>query len=941
MSALPNPPLAWQHASEQRLADSLLGTVFDVAQVGIFCIDTAGIFVRVNPAFCELTGYSQEEIEGQPYTLIAPLDILPIADKFLAALLHDSKRMPKEWRIRRKDQSHFDVLVSHKAVVGQSASQTTSTTSTSPSARFAVVTFTDISARLEAEAQAQGLRVELEQRVTARTEELAEMLTRYQAIAENTREAIFVVSRGKVAFANARVARALGTTRERVLGMSAIEIAYPEHRAEMIRLSQAILRDEPVPVMEYPFVQAGRTAQSLATDPQWSEMRGTKVIWDGAAAILWCGHDITERKRLQQKLEATAAEREAILETSAVGICLLNNRRHRWVNGTMSRILGYSSAELIGQETSMHYADAEVFATLGQQAYEAIARVGTWTGEAQMRRKDGSLVWVQMHGRMVSRALDQSPKNEAGQASSEDDAQSTVWTYVDITERKLMTESLARSENKYRQVVERASEAILVGSRERGILYFNAKFLALNRLSEDEARGMALMELVIPEDRPILMEAMGKRLSPEGRRRTWPPIEIRTRFSTPEAPCWHAINGVPVMWEDAPSILMFANDVTERKRLQEDVRQAFAHRDSILKTTSVGICYFANRRFTWVNDAVMQMTGYTYEEMLGNDASFVYADPADYARIGSEGYPQIFSVGSYDLECQLLCADGSRLWTRLTGRAINRERAADGTIWTVVDLSAEKKAEKDMLIALDKARELSELKTRFVSMTSHEFRTPLATILSSAELLEHYSDKFDAQEKLELLREIQVATKRMGRMLEDVLTIGKVDAGRMEFDPQALNLDDFCRKMLAEVGMVAGAAHRMRFELGCDPALFARGAKLDEKLVRHIVTNLLTNACKYTPAGGLVTLQLAQSPLDAPAKVMTLTVSDSGIGIPTDDQPRLFESFHRAHNVGNIPGTGLGLAIVKRSVDLHGGTIAVTSAEGQGSTFTVQLPFSD
>ena len=1031
------------HARDaRRLSDSLLGTVFDVAQVGIFCIDDAGIFVRVNPAFCTLTGYAEAEIQNQPYTLIAPPEIVPIAERFLRALLTDSAKLPSEWRIRRKDQQFFDVLVSHKAVSGTDGRQ------------FAVVTFSDISARRAAQAEAHRLNLELESRVATRTRELEIAKARYEALVDSAHEAIFIVYGGQMHFANFRAAELLRTTPDKLIGRPAMSFVHPDDHARGLEFGRMMLSDTARSVrhhsIEVRFVPDGATADEehwavmygtlvpwaegtgmlwcadditekrgleaaarrsaeqyrtvvenaneailIAQDhvirfanarvermlrrdresllgtrtldlihpddrglarerrsamyagehvppfearflrgPQsgeedhtidplrqtaWGEIFGVQIDWGGAPALLLFINDITERKRLQGSLAASLNEREAILETSAVGICLLKNRRHSWVNQTMTRILGYTSDELLGRETRIHYPSDADFERTGMAAYLAIQNNGSWTGEAQMRRKDGTLIWVQLHGKRV------------GSGTTEE---GTVWTYVDITDRKQMVEALATSEYKYRQIVERASEAILVGDRERGIRYCNAEFLRLNRLTQSEAIGMSLMDLVYPEDRDLLMDAMVKRLSPEGRKRTWLPVEIRARFSTPQAEVWHALNGVPVMWDGTASILMFANDVTERRRLQEDVRKSFAHRDAILKTTSVGICYFSNRRFTWVNDAIIAMTGYSMEEMLGNDASFVYADPEDYKRIGTEGYPQIFATGSYDLECQLNTKDGGRIWTRLTGRAINRERVTDGTIWTVVDLSREKRAEADIKAALAKERELSELKTRFVSMTSHEFRTPLATILSSAELIEHYGDRFEAAEKKEILTDIQTAAKRMTSMLEDVLTLGKADAGKVPCVRAPLDLEELCRRCIAEVQMSAGAGHHMLFDRVTKEKEFNRAAPLDEKLLRHILTNLLTNACKYTPQGGRVDVSLSDV-----QTAMQITVRDTGIGIPPEDQPRLFESFHRAQNVGNIPGTGLGLAIVKRSVTAHSGEIVVKSVPGEGSEFVVTIPY--
>jgi signal transduction histidine kinase len=217
-------------------------------------------------------------------------------------------------------------------------------------------------------------------------------------------------------------------------------------------------------------------------------------------------------------------------------------------------------------------------------------------------------------------------------------------------------------------------------------------------------------------------------------------------------------------------------------------------------------------------------------------------------------------------------------------------------------------------------------------MTSHEFRTPLATILSATELMEKYGERLPAVEKNELMGLIKSAVGRMTSMLDDVLLIGKADAGHVEFRPRRLDVRILAGKVVQEIARTA--------ESRCELAMAVDGETgqrlLDEKLVRHILTNLLSNAVKYSPAGGPVNLRLACS-----AQETVFEVSDSGLGIPREDQPRLFSTFHRGRNVSNISGTGLGLAIVKKCVDLHGGTISFVSEIGRGTTFLVRIPQAD
>jgi signal transduction histidine kinase len=267
-------------------------------------------------------------------------------------------------------------------------------------------------------------------------------------------------------------------------------------------------------------------------------------------------------------------------------------------------------------------------------------------------------------------------------------------------------------------------------------------------------------------------------------------------------------------------------------------------------------------------------------------------------------------------------------WFNITLTPIGNNQAQG----LVNDISRRKQAEEDIRKALAQQQELFQLKSRFVSMTSHEFRTPLSAISSSSELLREYYDRLDAQERTDLFKHIEEGVGRMIGMLDNMLIIGKADADKAKFFPDLLNLEQFCRSVAAEAEAALKAGNtRPALHLDIDTA--SESVLLDPRLLRQILGNLLSNALKYSPNGGRVDFIVREKAGEA-----SFVVADQGIGIPADELPQLFESFHRAHNVGNIPGTGLGLAIVKKSVETHGGRITVDSEAGQGTRFTVVIP---
>ncbi|WP_052700536.1 GAF domain-containing sensor histidine kinase [Methylocucumis oryzae] len=241
-----------------------------------------------------------------------------------------------------------------------------------------------------------------------------------------------------------------------------------------------------------------------------------------------------------------------------------------------------------------------------------------------------------------------------------------------------------------------------------------------------------------------------------------------------------------------------------------------------------------------------------------------------------------------------------------------------------------RQAAEDVRKALEREQELNELKSRFIAMASHEFRTPLTTILSATEMLETYADRLDAQKKANLTEMIKGAVKNMTHLLDEVLFIGKADTGHLSFQPQPTSIDALCREFIAEVSSGIGKKHQILYQ---SPVRASIRLVLDAFLLRKIVLNLLGNSVKFSAPGSSVILSW-----HVLESTLVLTIVDQGIGIPLEDQGQLFTTFYRAKNVRNIQGTGLGLAIVKQCTELHGGTISFSSELGKGTTFSIAIP---
>ncbi|HPF58967.1 MAG TPA: response regulator [Candidatus Competibacteraceae bacterium] len=234
--------------------------------------------------------------------------------------------------------------------------------------------------------------------------------------------------------------------------------------------------------------------------------------------------------------------------------------------------------------------------------------------------------------------------------------------------------------------------------------------------------------------------------------------------------------------------------------------------------------------------------------------------------------------------------------------------------------------------ALVEERELNQLKNRFISMVSHEFRTPLSIILSSTELLEHYGRQWPLEKQARHLKRIKTSVIHLNQLIGDVLILGRAEAGRIAFHPRWLDLEPFCRELMEELQLTLGAQHALVTTVEGENSMLW----IDPNVLRSILYNLASNAIKFSPEGGPVTLCV-----QCQSEQIRLIVQDQGIGIPPEACSRLYEAFYRAENAALLPGTGLGLVIVQRLLKAHQGAIEFQSQLHQGTTFTVTFPRID
>lgn len=498
---------------------------------------------------------------------------------------------------------------------------------------------------------------------------------------------------------------------------------------------------------------------------------------------------------------------------------------------------------------------------------------------------------------------------------------STVATSLDtLMQRKRAESALKESEERYRAVVEQTSEGIfLVDIDTKRILQTNAAFDRLLGYTCDEILQLSLYDLVALDRQTIDNNTLL--------------ILQQQHYFIAEAPhlhkdgslVWAEVNINSISYNDRQVFCAIVRDITERRQAELALHSSLATNRALINAIP-DLMFRLNREGVYVNFKAPKNSDLLLPPDLFLGKNVYEVMPQEIAEPTMHYIKKAFSTSEVQVfEYQL------QLDQKLHDYEARIVVSAENEVMALIrDITDRKQAEADILYALTKEKELGELKSRFVTMTSHEFRTPLTTILSSTELLQKYSFKWSDEKKLQHFWRIQTAVKHMTELLEDVLLIGKAEAQKLECQTNSLDLRDFCLDLVDEV-QITTDKHKITFVSSSDRAL----AQMDEKLLRHIFSNLLINAVKYSPQGGEISFEL-----ECNLETAIFHVRDGGIGIPENEQNKLFDSFHRASNVGTISGTGLGLAIVKKSVDLHGGTIGLESEVGVGTTFVVTLPLN-
>lgn len=765
---------------------------------------------------------------------------------------------------------------------------------------------------------------------------------------------------------NKQFARAMGyTSANDILGKQDDDLLALSGLAATYQSDDALVMETGVPKLNFEEPLTSNEGETIILRTSKLPLRddGGNII-----GVLGISLDITASKAAEEAIRQSEERNRIVVTTLSEGIFLLDaNGVAQACNPAAEQILGVSAADLIGRSTAdipwiALREDGTLYAP-GDLPTEITLASGTPLSDVVVGidRTNGSPIWVSVNTRPIFEPGDEKPR-------------ALVVSFADITERKrsqAILEKVRQEELEmqrhlkslhdaslqlmqmetldafYQRVVELGLEYF--GFERMGLLLFNSDDGSVSGTFGTDTDGNVIDERTLHYDSlsfsPLFLTTMHR-----GQQFDFAEQITLSTLGQPVGTGWNAVaalwnhellgwlavdNGVthkPATRAQLDVLALYAltiGSLLARRKAEDALRESEARYHLIVDVANEGLQLTdPEGRIVYVNPGMNEMLGYSPEEMLGR----LYFDFIDLSMQASarQRFEERKAGTRGKRDVMFRRKDGSRVWALVSAAPIfSTEGKFQGVLAMCSNIDDRKRYEESLERALQKEIELGALKSRFVAMTSHEFRTPLAVIMASTETLSQYSDKLTDQQRNIRLERIHQQVLHLAAMIDDVLQLEHIQTGRVEFNREKGDLDTLCRAVIEDYQSQKEYEGRVHYTCSA-PAVMT---SYDPRLMRQVISNLISNALKYSPADKVVTVTL-----QCEAGQAVLEVTDQGIGIPPEDLAHLFEPFHRATNVGTISGTGLGLSIVKQAVEMHGGSITPVSQVGVGTTFIVSLP---
>jgi PAS domain S-box-containing protein len=761
-------------------------------------------------------------------------------------------------------------------------------------------------------------------------EELHEALEQFTTIFRTSPVAMIVTTKdGKVLQWNNAAERIFGWMGTEVLGKPN-PIVQNDRQEEAGEIRDMVMSGETI---------VNRETERVCKNGQIVKVRFSATPYrngkDEIIGVLAIVEDITEQKNVENALIESEKNSTALMNSITESALLIDlNGRVISANKTISMRLEKENGDLIGKN---------IFDFFDKDVAE-----GRKIQLENVRQTKKPVTFVdERFGRTIENTI------YPVLAGKGDVVRAAILGF-DITEQRKNEEKIRLSEEKFRMMFENAASGMVLVTPDFSFVQVNPAFCKMVGYSEDYLIGKSFQDITHPEDKSIGQERITELLKSKIEK-----VQFEKRYLHHDGSIVWGLVSSAVLYgvDNMPfNIITQVVDITVQKNALAALKESEEKFSIAFNNSSYAIILarLNTMEIIDVNKALIDLTGFSAEELKNN--------PASLAQLWEDPEEKINSINKLLEEKSILnkeiklrrkngeiryCIIGSHVISIngvdyvLSSIFDNTERKLVKTELEKYRNHLEKLVEerteeidvinKQLQEALAKEKELNLLKSKFISTASHEFRTPLTSVLSSTELIQKYSSKWSPEKINGHLNRIKNSVINLTKLMEDVIQINRWDSGKEELVPSNTDIYELCNDIFEEIEDYKKEKHSVTYNYNCGDRVYF----IDGKQLRLILVNLLSNALKYSPDGGEVKLDVIEI-----NKRIILKVRDQGIGIPDEDVSLLFETFHRGKNVDNIRGTGLGLSIVKNAVDLCNGTITVTSKIGEGTEFIIEIPIT-
>jgi PAS domain S-box-containing protein len=626
---------------------------------------------------------------------------------------------------------------------------------------------------------------------------------------------------------------------------------------------------------------------------------------------------------LTEELITKNRQLENAIEGATDGLWVWDLQKNEtYISPRMYNIFGYAPGEwgsnIIPIKNLLKTEDTEI---LELQLHQAIAkRQQNFDFETVCKHKKGRYVWIKG---VVNLTYDKIGNivRHSGSVS-------------DISTEKLYELKIRRQEEHYQRLVNSLKEVVFETDRTGTITFLNNSWKTLTGRNIKESIGEKLESFVDAQYVGLLEEIFTQLRA----KQIWPgrtEIQIIRSGKAYWTEVW--LRGLYDSNYELTGVSGSIFDINSKKIAEYQLRESEESYRLLSENTKDIIClHDIESRYVYVSPSMKEMLGYPPRALLG---SFAWSciHPNELTQVKDAFAKLAKGKQTGFIRYRVKHRNGHYIWVE-TVASIQQQPADKGgnlLIQTATrDISQQKKAEEEIINALEKERQLVELRTNLINMISHEFRTPLTTIKSSSDLMVRYLPalrKSDVKDRFgQHFQKILEQVNRINDLISGVLQLGRIDSGKIQYNPEPVNFVSYIQDFLHQYKESHPEEKRL-------PKLTFEGTprevKIDQMLVLHILNNVVSNALKYSVGKKNPDLNIKFE-----RKLVEITIKDYGIGIAENDRKNLFQSFYRGSNAFTIPGTGLGLVIVKQFVEMHGGTIELTSKLNRGTTILITLP---